>query len=340
MIFRDWLSQFRIIDSRPRKRSLRRKKQARLWTKAEGLQPRMMLTDPLASISDGFVTEGDGTVSVDVTLDAPASTQITVDYSTSDGSATSPDDFAAAFGSLIFNSGDVVQTITVSIVDDSDVEPADESFQIDLTAAVGASIDDGHAEITVSDNDVTSPAGSTLSGSGTGTGSSTGTGSWTISTSSTGTTNDSGAGSSTGSGSTVDVIDLWHDEWYVNRHDIGNEHRNINRHDIGNEHRNINRHDIGNVIRHEHRDINRHDVGYVIRHEHGDVDQHDVGHEHRDVNRYDVGHEHRDVNRYDVGHEHRDVNRHDVGYEHGHRDGNGHRDGYRLLCLGGLDCDK
>lgn len=98
MVFRHWLSRIRPVCALSAKRATRRKKQRRLSPRTEALQSRTMLTDQLASISSAFVTEGDGSVATDVTLNAPSATQVTVDYSTSDGSAISPGDFAAAFG--------------------------------------------------------------------------------------------------------------------------------------------------------------------------------------------------------------------------------------------------
>jgi len=152
----------------------------------------MMLTDPLASISDAFVTESDGTVTVDVTLNAPSTTPVTIDYSTSDGSATSPADFAAAFGSVTFVPGEIVQTIDVSIANDANIEASDESFYVDLTAAVGASITDDQALVTITDDDLAaSSTASTLSGTGSSSG--TGTGAWTFSTTFSSTGSSSGS---------------------------------------------------------------------------------------------------------------------------------------------------
>ena len=151
MVFRDWLSKIRPARAISAKRAIRRKKKRDLFARPETLQPRMMLTDPLASISDAFATENDGTVTVDVVLSAPSTTPVTIDYSTSDGSATSPADFAAAFGSVTFAPGEIIQTIDVSITDDANIESSDESFYVDLTAAVGASIEDGQALVTIND---------------------------------------------------------------------------------------------------------------------------------------------------------------------------------------------
>src|SRR6266542_771342 len=60
------------------------------------------------SIGDATVTEGSsGTVNAtfDVTLSQISSQTVTVDYATADGTATAPDDYLPAVGSLIFSPG-------------------------------------------------------------------------------------------------------------------------------------------------------------------------------------------------------------------------------------------
>ena len=60
------------------------------------------------SVADASAAEG-GTASFAVTLDRAAGTTVTVDYATSDGTATAGSDYAAASGTLTFAAGDTVK---------------------------------------------------------------------------------------------------------------------------------------------------------------------------------------------------------------------------------------
>lgn len=106
------------------------------------------------SIDDISVVESAGTAVITVSLDAPVDTAISVDFSTSDQTANHPDDYLAVSGTLIFNPGDLSQTITVAIVY-SDHFEINETFQIDLeniqTTARDVTIADDQAVITIQD---------------------------------------------------------------------------------------------------------------------------------------------------------------------------------------------
>ncbi|WP_339682931.1 Calx-beta domain-containing protein [Gimesia maris] len=106
------------------------------------------------SIDDISVVESAETAVITVSLDAPVDTAISVDFSTSDQTANHPDDYLAVSGSLIFNPGDLSQTITVAIVN-SDHFEINETFQIDLeniqTTARDVTIADDQAVITIQD---------------------------------------------------------------------------------------------------------------------------------------------------------------------------------------------
>src|SRR5262249_28646962 len=49
----------------------------------------------------------------------------TVDYATSDGTATAPDDYTATSGTLAFAAGETSKSFTIPIVDDSLAEPTE-----------------------------------------------------------------------------------------------------------------------------------------------------------------------------------------------------------------------
>ena len=104
---------------------------------------------PQLSVSDAEATEGDDT-SLDfvVTLSPAASETVTVDYATSDGTATAGQDYASRSGTLTFTAGEATKTISVLIVDDA-VEDDGETMILTLSGASGAEIDDAEAVGTI-----------------------------------------------------------------------------------------------------------------------------------------------------------------------------------------------
>ena len=98
--------------------------------------------DVSISIAGATVTEGNsGTVNAvfAVTLGAASPNTVTVDYSTFDGSASAPDDYAATSGTLIFTPGQTAKQILVPVNGDTTVE-ANEIFTVNLTNPSNASI--------------------------------------------------------------------------------------------------------------------------------------------------------------------------------------------------------
>ena len=60
--------------------------------------------------------------------------QLTVDYQTTDETATAGSDYQTAVGTLVFGPGEISQTITVSLLDDTAFE-GDETFVVNLSSA-------------------------------------------------------------------------------------------------------------------------------------------------------------------------------------------------------------
>jgi hypothetical protein len=97
---------------------------------------------PSLSINNVTVTEGDsGAVpaTFTVTLTSPSSQAVTVDYFTSDGTATAPSDYQPTLGTLTFTPGQTTRTITVSVNGDLVPEPA-ETFFVNLMNPTNATI--------------------------------------------------------------------------------------------------------------------------------------------------------------------------------------------------------
>lgn len=113
------------------------------------------IANPSISVADATIVEGNAgtsTVTITVTLDAPSATQVQVNYATGDGTATSPSDYATTTGTLTFPAGTTTQTFTVPIVGDVNVEP-DETFTVTLSAPSNATIGDGAATVTITNDD-------------------------------------------------------------------------------------------------------------------------------------------------------------------------------------------
>ena len=110
---------------------------------------------PAISIVAGSAVESNGTMTFNVTLSAASGRTVTVNYATSNGSATTPGDYASTSGTLTFNPLEVTKAITVPIVNDALDEPDSETFTVTLSSPSNASIADGSAIGTISDDDPT-----------------------------------------------------------------------------------------------------------------------------------------------------------------------------------------
>jgi hypothetical protein len=111
---------------------------------------------PDVSINDAMAIEGNKGPTkaiINVCLSAPATSTVTVDYATADGTATVADrDYQAKMGTVRFRAGDTCRGITVSVRGD-DVVEGPETFDVELRDAVGATIVDGDGEVTIIDDD-------------------------------------------------------------------------------------------------------------------------------------------------------------------------------------------
>jgi hypothetical protein len=130
---------------------------------------------PTVSIGDVTVTEGNtGTVNAvfTVTLSAACCSNVSVNYTTSDGSATLGDnDYNATTGTVTFAPGEITKTITVAVNGDTKVEVT-EAFSVTLSAptnatlqkalGIGTIIDDDQPVVSVADTSI-------LEGTGVGT---------------------------------------------------------------------------------------------------------------------------------------------------------------------------
>jgi len=114
----------------------------------KGLKP------PVLSIADASVVEGNSgaTLSFAVTLSKAWKQAASVSYATVNGSASSPGDYASASGKLTFAPGETAKTISVSVVGEA-VYEQDETLTVSLSGPVQATIGDGSATGTITNDD-------------------------------------------------------------------------------------------------------------------------------------------------------------------------------------------
>ena len=103
--------------------------------------------------ADQTVAESAGSMEFTVTLDGPNAQTVTVDYTTSDGTAIAPGDYTQRSGRLTFSpSGARTQTIRVTIRND-DIDETNENFTVTLSNANNATMGRDEATGTITDDD-------------------------------------------------------------------------------------------------------------------------------------------------------------------------------------------
>jgi hypothetical protein len=111
--------------------------------------------NPSLSIGDVTMAEGNsGTTAFafTVTLDGPSSNTVTVDYASANGTATNAPDYTSVSGTLTFNSGETSKTVTVLVTGDT-VNEANETFYVNLSDPVNATISDAQGLGTITNDD-------------------------------------------------------------------------------------------------------------------------------------------------------------------------------------------
>ncbi|MGI9595764.1 MAG: Calx-beta domain-containing protein, partial [Acidimicrobiales bacterium] len=114
---------------------------------------------PTISVADASVIEtdaGTSTANLAVTLSETSATPVTVQLSTTDGTAVDPGDYQAFSGTVTVPANQLSVNQPISIVGDTVFEPT-ETFTVGLSSAVGAAIADGSATVTITDNDPEPP---------------------------------------------------------------------------------------------------------------------------------------------------------------------------------------
>lgn len=106
------------------------------------------------SAANYSVNEGAGSATITATLNMTAATSVTVNYATSNGTATAPGDYMSATGTLTFTPGTTQTTLSIAIVNDAQIENA-ETFSVTLSNPVSATLGTpSAASVTINDNDL------------------------------------------------------------------------------------------------------------------------------------------------------------------------------------------
>ena len=116
--------------------------------------PSATVSGPAAlSIADATANENsDSGLNFVVSLDRVSTLTVTVDYATSDGTATAGHDYTATSGTLTFNPGDAAKSINVPLLDDA-VDDGGETMTVTLSNASNARIADATATGTIENSD-------------------------------------------------------------------------------------------------------------------------------------------------------------------------------------------
>ncbi len=108
---------------------------------------------PRVSVADADAEEGaNAAVDFAVTLSRAPVDTVTVDYTTSDGTATAGADYTAKSGTLTFDAGETGKTVSVPVLED-EAEEEDESFTLTLSNPANATLDDAAGTGTITDDD-------------------------------------------------------------------------------------------------------------------------------------------------------------------------------------------
>lgn len=107
---------------------------------------------PTVSINDVAVGEAGGPATFTVTASAVSAKPISVTATTADGTATAPADYTAKTAGVQIPAGQTAATFPVTIANDA-LDEADETFSVGLTAPTNATISDGSATGTITDDD-------------------------------------------------------------------------------------------------------------------------------------------------------------------------------------------
>jgi hypothetical protein len=119
-----------------------------------GFTPEMSIADATAMETH----EGTTLLAFDVRLAASSTRVVTVDYATSDGTATAGNDYSSASGLVTFNPGETVRRILIPVLSDNAASETDETLLVTLSNPRAAILLRGQAQGVIQNHDSGSAA--------------------------------------------------------------------------------------------------------------------------------------------------------------------------------------
>ena len=113
------------------------------------------LAQPQVQTQSVVVSEADGMARLSIQLSAPSTSEVRVNFAVDNGTALysgGTPDFQSYGGTLVFAPGETSKSLPVLLIDNTAAE-GDETFSLDLTTAVNATIAQRFTTVTVVDND-------------------------------------------------------------------------------------------------------------------------------------------------------------------------------------------
>ena len=110
---------------------------------------------PTLSINDVTVAEGNSATSTalfNVSLSAPSTQTVTVNFATANNTASDPSDYLGTSGTATFLPGTTTQVVPVAVNGDTDNEP-NEDFFVNLSGAINGNIADSQGVATITNDD-------------------------------------------------------------------------------------------------------------------------------------------------------------------------------------------
>jgi hypothetical protein len=105
-----------------------------------------------AAVNDVIVNEGDGNAVFTISLSKTHTSNITINYATSDNTATSVNDYTPSSGTTTITAGQLTTKVSVPIIDDYITEP-DETFYLNLSSPSFGAIADPQGMATIKNDD-------------------------------------------------------------------------------------------------------------------------------------------------------------------------------------------
>jgi len=108
--------------------------------------------EPTISVADASVAENAGPLSFTISLSTASGQEVDVDYTTTDVTALAGSDYTTISGTAVIPAGQTSVQVDVPVTND-DTHESDEGLTLDLSSEYNASILDGHAVGTITNDD-------------------------------------------------------------------------------------------------------------------------------------------------------------------------------------------